>query len=355
MGPAELQGRRHLHLPGEPGVPVQPLHGLVRHAGRAGAGEHRAVDSRSGTTSRPGTSNALAPITRSYTLGVGKMDANAGDPFALSTWVQDDWQIGPKLTLNLGRALRPDDRVVRRGGRDRAVPAVGPPQRHRQRRPARGRHVRADRSHGAARRLRQVLRRHRREPGVLDQPGGAGAATSRCSTTAVPDFVTNPFNGPVPTFDQVAQTTLLGDRTRAGCLRRTLSNTLAAPENEIPVQLPGLVRPAAAVEQHRWRSKPTTSTPAMRKLLVAINRNLAYNPATGANYPYNDVRYLPYPDWGVGLAAVQHRRVELSRAAGRFHEAHEQPLAGVGDVSAARGSGTCRTRRSSPAASTRRR
>ena len=45
--------------------------------------------------------NALAPITRSYTLGVGKMDANAVTK-SVSTWFQDDWQIGSKLTLNLG-------------------------------------------------------------------------------------------------------------------------------------------------------------------------------------------------------------------------------------------------------------
>ena len=35
----------------------------------------------------------------------------------------------------------------------------------------------------------------------------------------------------------------------------------------------------------------------MRKLLVAINRNMAYNPATGANYAFTDLARLPYPEW----------------------------------------------------------
>ena len=46
--------------------------------------------------------NALAPITRSYTpSAVGKMDANPAT-HALSTWVQNDWQMTNRLTLNLG-------------------------------------------------------------------------------------------------------------------------------------------------------------------------------------------------------------------------------------------------------------
>ena len=64
---------------------------------------------------------ALSPIVRSYTLGVGQMQQYA--PLNIvSGWVQDDWQLGSRLTLNLGAPLRPGGRRVRRGHRARAVP-----------------------------------------------------------------------------------------------------------------------------------------------------------------------------------------------------------------------------------------
>ncbi len=31
----------------------------------------------------------------------------------------------------------------------------------------------------------------------------------------------------------------------------------------------------------------------------SVNANLSYNPATGANYPFNDISRRPFPDWGL--------------------------------------------------------
>jgi hypothetical protein len=31
----------------------------------------------------------------------------------------------------------------------------------------------------------------------------------------------------------------------------------------------------------------------------AVNANLSYNPATGANYPFNDISRRPFPEWGL--------------------------------------------------------
>ena len=38
---------------------------------------------------------------------------------------------------------------------------------------------------------------------------------------------------------------------------------------------------------------------AGRREEVPMNGNLSYNPATGANNPYNTVSLRPFPDWGI--------------------------------------------------------
>src|SRR5262249_11953713 len=48
-----------------------------------------------------------------------------------------------------------------------------------------------------------------------------------------------------------------------------------------------------------------------------INRNLAYNPATGANYPYTDIAHLPYPDWAevdqqVNIGESNYKALQMS-------------------------------------------
>ena len=239
--------------------------------------------------------NALAPIARSYTLGVGKMDANPAT-HALSTWVQNDWQMSNRLTLNLGLrydlmtgvyaedvAIEPFLPSGRRNDTDNIGPRVGATFAATDRTVLRGGFGKYFADIGANRAYWTNL--------------VAQALHVQVFNDGRPDFVTNPFNGPVPTFDQVAQT-LCSVNNAPGCLRRTLSNTLAAPENDIPFSYQG----SFGFQRQLGGSMAVEADyvyTAMRHLLVAMNRNLAYDPRTGSNYPYNDVRYLPYPDWGV--------------------------------------------------------
>ena len=66
--------------------------------------------------------------------------------------------------------------------------------------------------------------------------------------------------------------------------------------------------------------------------MLGHNRNLAYNPATGLNYPFT-MSANAHTRMGNGDAAILHRRVQLPRAADGIHEADEQPVAGVRDIS----------------------
>ena len=45
-----------------------------------------------------------------------------------------------------------------------------------------------------------------------------------------------------------------------------------------------------------------------RKEERRFNTNLAYDPATGANYPFTDKTRQPFPEWGIVLAEVMDGR-----------------------------------------------
>ena len=237
--------------------------------------------------------DALAPVTRSYTLGLGKMDANAVTK-SLSTWLQDDWQVSSKLTLNLGVrydlatgiyaehvAIPPFLPADRHNDTNNIGPRVGATFAVTDRTVLRGGFGRYFADIGANR----AYWTHLVSQAAFVQVFNDGRA----------DFVTNPFNGPIPSYAEAVQR-LCAVSHAAGCLRGSLSNTLAAPENEIPYSNQGSIGLQQQLSTTMAIDADYVYT-GMRKLLVAINRNLAYNPATGANYPYTDLAHLPYPDW----------------------------------------------------------
>ena len=64
--------------------------------------------------------------------------------------------------------------------------------------------------------------------------------------------------------------------------------------------------------------------------ISARNPNLAYQ-ANGLPFNTRLTNRLPYPDWGVISMRMNNRGRDgiLAHAAGRLHEAFEQPLAGL--------------------------
>jgi hypothetical protein len=212
-----------------------------------------------------------------------------------SFWLQDDWQITSRLTLNLG--LRYD---IERGAYAEEVsiepflPGNRPIDKNNF-----GPRV------GVAYRLTDttVLRGG---GGVYYADPGSQVAywTKLWSQELTPqvlndgraDFAANPFNGPIPTYDQVAQT-LCTVNPKTGCLRRAILGTLAAPSNEVPYSYQSSVGVQRQLASDMMIESDFVYI-GNRRVLNTLNRNLAYNPATGANYAYTDLAHLPYPQWG---------------------------------------------------------
>jgi hypothetical protein len=241
---------------------------------------------------------ALSPVTRRYRQAVSNTDFRYEAPQHLyAGWIQDDWKVKPRLTLNLGLrydvqvgvhsekvALQPwlsgdlpydtnnvgprvgfaltlDDRTVMRGGYGVFFTQVS-----------------TDEQHQTA--LYTV------------------SAVAETLNDRRPDFAANPFNGPTPTFEQVLATACDVTGIRPGCLRRELTSEINHPwrkgsfAHQTSVGIQRQLGTTMAAEANYvftgGRGEENTS-----------NVNLAYNPGTAANHPFTDVSRRPFPEWGV--------------------------------------------------------
>jgi hypothetical protein len=244
--------------------------------------------------------DAFLPITRRYTQGIGDFTFFV-DRHQSSGYVQDDWQVNSRMTLNLGvrydltlngfgenftfdpwvQAGRPndtnnwgprlgaayqlDDRTVLRGGWGKYYSWV------------------TDMSaHGTVSWVNIV--------GVELLPDGRS------------DFNSNPFNGPQPTYEELVTRTCWDQRVnqggqRPGCIRRTVGNNLASPTSSVPYSYQasmGFQRQLGAdmaFEADYVYSKSYFN-------IGGANINVAYDVATGLPYATRQINRLPFPEWG---------------------------------------------------------
>ena len=236
----------------------------------------------------------LSPISKTWRQSFGPI----GDRiprYSTGLWAQDDWTVTPRLTLNLGvrydlelNAFANDVTLLPflTGHQANDTNNVGP----------RG---------GFTFSLndRTVLR------------GGAGVYfgtvqnahyakfyEQTINVAAIydgrPDFASNPWNGPAPTFESL-QTRICTPALLPGCIRREAptGGTTYAPNFRMPYSYqPSIgfqrqLASAMAVDvdyvyvglRHQQRDSPV---------------NLTYNPATGANYPFSDISKRAFPEWG---------------------------------------------------------
>ena len=231
----------------------------------------------------------LSPLIRRYTQGIG--DFTAVNPrHVFAGWVQDDWAINDRLTLNLGvrydmaTGLFAEDVSIPPflpGGRKNDTNNVGPRL-------------------GFAFSLddRTVLRggfgQYFAE--VSDQASWSARIASKSFTVDVlndgrPDFASNPYNGPEPTFDEAIAL------WQASQLTRTIPFSAGDPMAQVPYSWQasgGVQRQVGDVVSVQADYVFT----GVRHEQTLRDYNLAFNPETGANYPFTDIGRRPFAGWG---------------------------------------------------------
>jgi hypothetical protein len=256
---------------------------------------------------------AISPLVRTYQIGVGDFNVNLYSK-KIATWAQDDWQIADRLTLNLGLrydleldvfannvSFPPFQEAGRPNDRNNLQPRVGLAWQLNDRMVVRG---------GSGIYYGDAL--------GADQSfatGNAQIAVIQYNNDGRPDFAANPTNGlPLPTYEQ-ALTQFCASPAQAAnfaawrarnftgaapCLLRSVQEFVGLPEY---VHLPRMWRSSIGFQ---WQLGPTMAVEAdyvysqgRDEKDVVDNINLAFNPATGANFPVAQRALLPFPEWGV--------------------------------------------------------
>jgi hypothetical protein len=244
--------------------------------------------------------NAFNSIIRRYNLGIGDFTF-AVDRQVYAGWLQDDWQISSNLTLNLG--LRYDLALNGFGEDYDFQPWVtgGRPNDTNNIQPRFGFAYKLN----DLTVLRGGLGKYYAE--VTDQ-SAHGTVSWRnivgveLTNDGRPDFASNPFNGPQPTYDQLVPQTCWDQKVnqggaRPGCIRRSVGNNLASADSQYPFSWQGSVgfqrqlssTMAVEADYVYWASAFNIN---------GVNVNQSFNPVTGIAYPVNQVNRLPFPEWG---------------------------------------------------------
>jgi hypothetical protein len=231
--------------------------------------------------------NGLAKQTISWTQSVSNNDYYIFDPMhVFGTWLQDDWRVTSHVTANLG--VRWD---VQLGGLGESLdfPPFHSPRGHE--------------LHDVSPRLglawqvkpTTVIRGGwgMYYQGQSDQPSQHALLDPHTVSMTIfndgrPDFPLNPFNGPIPSYDQALA--LAGTRSTSGILLSQFAKVPLTYQASIGIE-------QQLVSDMSFKVDFVGTNDLYGR--TTRNINLTYNPATGVNYPFTDPAHRAYPGWSI--------------------------------------------------------
>ncbi|PYR67578.1 MAG: hypothetical protein DMF88_12315 [Acidobacteria bacterium] len=237
----------------------------------------------------------LSPLFRTYSVGISAAGFKQETPKEIgAAWLQDDWNVTSRLTLNLG--IRYDISKGQFAERKAILPWL----------PS-GRSIEKNRFGprvGFAYTLddRTVIRGGTGKyfADVSDQVSswteryGGGEVNAQVAYDGRADFAGNPWNGrPQPTYDEAL---------RIPGLRKSVSQ-IATRGLHVPYSYQSSIGLQRQFGQTMALQADYVVNNSRRELFQR-NINLTYNPVTGVNYVSTDATRAVYPDWGVVNAYV---------------------------------------------------
>ena len=240
----------------------------------------------------------LGPSSIRFRQSVGNDELLTGRSL-FAGWLQDDWAMTSRLTLNLG--LRYDADIGVEGERIVLLPWMDGQRPH-------------DLDNFAPRLgfafqldAQTVLRGGYGRYFTQLENDGAHQPTLNAQHIfpevlydGRADFATNPFNGPVPTFAQ-AQTLVCtpANELATNCLRREISSEIPAPGDHHQISYSHQMSIGV---QRQFLSDFAIEANFVftggRAEEAVFNQNLTYSAATGDNIPFSNIAARPYPYWG---------------------------------------------------------
>ena len=243
---------------------------------------------------------ALSSITANYQVGVSD-ESTFLTPLYMwkyGAWFQDDWRIGSRLTVNLGLRydliwnafaqyvdFPPFSMPDRPQDANNVQPRLGFAYQLSDRTVVRG---------GSGLYYNDILNTN-----VLWPQSPLTIAVIRVNNDGRPDFAANPFNGPLPTYEQALER-FCNVNNRPGCLLRDLQEQAPIPEyshvthswqTSIGIQHQFGTRSSMDINYVNVRSRDEKS--------IQDNVNITFDPVTGNPYPYSDVARRAFPTYGV--------------------------------------------------------
>jgi hypothetical protein len=247
----------------------------------------------------------LSPISRSWSQLFGSV-ALVIPRYTTGVWVQDDWTVSARLTLNLG--LRYDLELNAFANDVQMLPFLTGDQ--------------PNDTNNLGPRLgfsfsvtdRTVMRGgYGLYFGTVANNHFAKAYSQTITLPTLydgrPDFAANPFNGPAPTYESILAR-ICTPALVPGCLRREAptGGEVFAPNMTIPYSHQvsiGLQRQLGTT----MAFEADYAYGGRRGTRGDLPANITYNPDTGVNYPFSDISRRAFPEWGFVSLTVPGGRI----------------------------------------------